>query len=174
MGRNKRTDQVNGFLNYLLPTSRASLLLDLVYVSMLAVVPAMWWSIYLVRRRRQYRWHKRIQLGLGVALLIVVALFAVDMRVNGWRERALASPYLSANGGPSWVDLALRLHLAFAVTTVALWITVIIQAVRHFPSPPLPNEHSSWHRSFGSLAAYDLTLTALTGWLFYWLAFVAC
>ena len=61
----------------------------------------------------------------------------------------------------------------FAVSTVALWIAVIIQALRHFPSPPRPNEHSRWHQTVGKLAAYDMTLTAITGWLFYWLAFVA-
>lgn len=164
---------MNGFLQHLLPTSRASLMLDVVFVSMLVVVPTMWWSIYLVRCHHGYRAHKRIQLALGVALLVVLILFEADIRMHGWRDRTISSPYATSANGPSWVDLALRLHLVFAVSTVALWIAVIIQALRHFPSPPQPNEHSRWHQTVGKLAAYDMTLTAITGWLFYWLAFVA-
>ena len=34
-----------------------------------------------------------------------------------------------------------------AVTTAVLWIVVIVQALRKFPSPPVPNQYSASGRS---------------------------
>ena len=61
----------------------------------------------------------------------------------------------------------------FAISTFALWLMVIVRALRNFPSPPTPGEHSRFHRRWGIIAAVDMVLTTLTGWTFYWLAFVA-
>lgn len=154
---------IDGFLS-----TRASLMLDVVAVAMIAIVPLLGWSVYLVRYRRRFLLHKRIQLVLGGVLLVTVALFEIDMRVSGWRERAVASPYY----GP-WVDYSLAIHLVFAVSTALLWIFVTVQALRFLPSPPAPNWYSPRHRFWARLAALDMLLTALTGWTFYWLAFVA-
>ena len=41
------------------------------------------------------------------------------------------------------------------------------------PSPPAPCPYSPTHIFWARLAAIDMTLTTLTGWLFYYLAFVA-
>lgn len=159
---------IDGFLG-----TRATLMLDVVALAMFVILPVLGWSIYLVKYRRLYALHKKVQLTLGIVLLITVGLFEADMRVNGWRERAGASPYVSREGSIDWVVVALGVHLCFAVTTAILWIAVIVQALRHFPKPPTPNAHSAWHRRFGKLAASDMLCTAVTGWLFYWLAFVA-
>jgi putative membrane protein len=159
---------LDGFLG-----TRATLMLDVVALAMLVVLPVLGWSVYLVKYRRRYALHKKVQLTLGAVLLVTVALFEADMRVNGWRERAGASPYSSHSGSTDWVMIALSIHLCFAVTTALLWIAVIVQALRHFSKPPVPGEHSVWHRRYGQLAAYDMLLTAITGWIFYWLAFVA-
>ncbi len=159
---------IDGFLG-----TRATLMLDFVVVAMFAVLPVLGWSIYLVKYRAKYALHKRIQLTLGLVLLVTVLLFEADMRVNGWRDRALASPYIGHDGSLDWVTTALGIHLCFAVTTSALWAVVIAQALRYFPTPPAPNAHSRWHRRYAKLAAIDLLMTAVTGWIFYWLAFVA-
>ena len=47
-------------------------MLDVVFLAMFVVVPVMLYSIYLVRYRRRYRLHKRLQLGLGLILLMAV------------------------------------------------------------------------------------------------------
>lgn len=149
-------------------------MLDLVVVAMAVVLPVLGGSIALAKYRRQYALHKRIQLVLGAVLLVTVALFEVDMRVNGWRHRAEASPYWpGSSGGTNWVDWALAVHIVFAATTTLLWALVIARALRNFPHPPAPAAHRAWHRRWGRLAAIDMLLTALTGWTFYWLAFVA-
>ncbi|MBI2825163.1 MAG: DUF420 domain-containing protein [Planctomycetia bacterium] len=176
----------DGFLG-----TRASLMLDVVFLAMFAVLPVLAFSIYLVRYRQKYLWHKRIQLTLGVVLLATVALFEFDMRVNGWRDRAIDSPYYGAMERPGWllstihvrllgqaevpglVFTALAIHLVFAVTTALLWVGTIVQAVRQFPHPPMPCAYSPRHKLLARIAAIDMGMTALTGWIFYWLAFAA-
>jgi len=178
---------INGFLH-----TRASLMLDVVFLAMFAVIPILGVSIYLVKYRRLYALHKRIQLILGIVLLAAVALFEIDMRfISGWQERAAPSPYYTPNenAGPllttlyvnvlgrsrveGWVFTSLAIHLFFAVTTTVLWIAVIVRAMRNFPKPPAPCEHSASHLFWARLAAIDMGMTALTGWIFYYLAFVA-
>jgi uncharacterized membrane protein YozB (DUF420 family) len=159
---------MDGFLG-----TRATFMLDVVVLAMLVIVPVLGWSIYLVKYRRQYALHRRVQLALGVVLLVTVFFFELDVRINGWRDRASASPYTSQDGSVDWVYIALGVHLGFAVSAAALWGIVIARALRQFSKPPEPSPHSAWHRRFGKLAAIDMLCTAITGWIFYWLAFVA-
>ena len=158
---------IDGFLG-----TRASLMLDLVFLAMFAVLPVLGWSIAEVKYRRRYLLHKRVQLALGAVLLVTVAAFETDMRINGWHERAAESRFFSASG-LNWVDAALAVHLCFAVTTALAWIVVIARALMNFPCPPAPGPHSPWHIRWAKVAAIDMLMTAITGWLFYWLAFVA-
>ncbi len=158
----------DGFLG-----NRASFMLDVVFLTMFAVVPVMGWSIYQVKYRQQYLLHKRVQISNGLLLLFALTVFEIDMRVNGWRQRAAASPYYSALWSEGWVNWSLGIHLTFAVSTTVLWVFVIVQALREFPRPPQPNEYGPRHKFWARIAAVDLCLTALTGWIFYWLAFVA-
>jgi len=154
---------LNGFLG-----SRASLGTDLVFVALFAVIPLLAWSVQLARRQH-YRWHKQAQLAIAAALLVAIVIFEIDMRfVSGWKPRAVDSPWW-----PGGVWTALSVHLVFAISTVVLWIWVVWEAVRRFPVPPAPAAHSRRHRLMGRLAAADLVLTSLTGWIFYWFAFVA-
>jgi putative membrane protein len=81
----------SGFSGFL--GTRGSLMLDIVVVAMAVILPVLAYSIYLVRVRRRYELHKRIQLVLAVVLLVTVVLFEADVRINGWRDRAEPSPY---------------------------------------------------------------------------------
>jgi uncharacterized membrane protein YozB (DUF420 family) len=159
---------MDGFLG-----TRASLMLDVVALAMLVLVPVLAFSIYQVKVRRNYSLHKAIQLTLGGVLLVAVTLFEVDIRLHGWRHLAAPSPYASHEGSTDWVMVVLTVHLFFAVSSAVLWILVIARALRNFPSPPVPGPHSAWHRRWATIAAIDMTCTAVTGWVFYWLAFVA-
>jgi uncharacterized membrane protein YozB (DUF420 family) len=158
---------IDGFLG-----NRASLMLDVVFLAMFLTLPVLGWSIYQVRVRRRFLLHKRTQLVLGGVLLAVVLLFEIDIRVYGWRQRAVPSPYYDADWSKGWVNWSLWIHLCFAVSSLLLWVVVIVHALRRFPHPPAPNRYSATHRWLGRAAAVDLSLTALTGWIFYWLAFV--
>lgn len=154
----------DGFLG-----TRASIMLDLVSVAMLAVVIVMGWSILAVKRGRRFTLHKRIQLLLAVLLVVTIVAFEVDIRLHGWEERASGEIGGSAS---TTVWTALYAHLFFAISTVVLWPTVIVLALRRFPETPAPGEHSAFHRRWARLAAWDMLLTAVSGWGFYFLAFV--
>ena len=153
--------------------TRGSFMLDVVVVAMAIIIPALAGSLYLVRFRRAYTWHRRLQLTLAGLLLLAVGAFEVDMRlVTDWTELAAPSPYYSSD---SWnaVNLSLVIHLFFAVPTLLLWILVVIQAIRQFgwsgQTGPYRHQHAFWAR----LASVGMLMTAVTGWLFYWLAFAA-
>jgi hypothetical protein len=162
-------------LSGFLPFSRASLMLDIVFLAMFVIVPLLLTSIHLARHRLQYTLHKRLQLAMAGVLLFAVGMFEIDMQLfTDWESLAADSPYFDpANKWGSPVGIGLLIHLSFAVPTLVLWVLVVVQALRKFPSPPVPAAHSRWHRRFGWLAAAGMLLTAATGWAFYWLAFVA-
>jgi putative membrane protein len=154
----------DGFLG-----TRAPLILDVLCLAMLGVVLVLCWSIYQVKFRRRFLLHKRTQITLGVILLAVVILFEIDIRLHGWQERA-AGPM--GGPAPAAAVATLYVHLVFAVTTVLLWPTTIALALRNFPNPPMPGPHSRIHIPLARTAAADMVLTAITGWIFYYVAFV--
>ena len=161
---------IDGFL----PGSRATIMLDVVFLAMFAVVPLMGWGIWLVRSRRNYALHKKVQVTLGVVLLLAVAAFEIDMQfISGWRARAEPSPHWGDGTAAHWVMRSLLVHLFFAVPTAVLWAFVIVEGLRKFPNPPRPCPYSRRHMFWARLAAIEMTMTAVTGWVFYWLAFVA-
>ena len=155
---------IDGFLG-----TRAPLILDVLCLAMLAVVVVLAWSVYQVKYQRRYSLHKWTQVVLGTILLAAVILFEIDIRVHGWQERAAGQLGVHA---PPAAFAALYVHLVFAVTTVLLWPTVIVLAIFGFPNPPAPGPHSRIHIPLARVAAIDMVLTAITGWVFYYVAFV--
>lgn len=161
---------IDGFL----PFGRGSLMLDVVFLAMFVVVPLLALSLWLVKYRRNYQLHKTLQLAMASVLLVAVLLFEIDIRANGWVHRAEPSPYFDLTHKWSCpAGRALVVHLSFAVPTLLLWIMVVVQALRKFSRPPSPGPHSQWHARWATLAAVGMFMTAVTGWVFYWLAFVA-
>ena len=106
---------------------------------------------------------------LGAILLVVVILFEIDIRLHGWETRA-ASDAGSMPAATVWY--ALYIHLVFAISTIILWPVTIYLALRNFSNPPEPGPHSRIHVPLARLAALDMVMTAVTGWGFYWLAFL--
>jgi uncharacterized membrane protein YozB (DUF420 family) len=160
---------MSGFL-----PGRASLMLDVVVVAMFFVLIALAFSIYCVKSRRLYALHKRIQILLASTLLVVLVLFEIDVQwIDRWTVRADPSPYFDAAARSGPVVYALGIHLVFATTTFLLWLVIVLRALIQFPKPPEPNSHSRFHRRWGTIAAFDMVMTTLTGWVFYYLAFVA-
>ena len=159
----------DGFLGY-----RTSLMLDLVVCSLALVVPALVYSIYLVKFRRRYLAHRNIQLTLAVVLLLAVTAFEIDMQQvqGGWEKVVdkrlvkLTTEQLQAARQVLWI------HLVFAVSSPVLWATTIVLALRRMPKPPAPCAHSELHKKLGWLSTLDLTLTSITGLWFYYVAFI--
>lgn len=147
--------------------SRAPLTIDVLAYLILMIVPLQILSISLLRWRRTYNLHKYLQLIMGIGLGLVLLAFEIEMRLVGWRQYAEDSPLYD-----TWLLPALVLHLIFAIPTLFLWIVTIYGAIKNFPSSPKPSKYSIIHKRFGRLAAWMMLATAITGWLFYYLAFV--
>ena len=162
---------IDGFLG-----TRASLGMDVVLVGLIALLPVLAWSIGLARRGA-YAAHKRLQLFIVAALLAAIIVFEIDVRlISDWKLRAAGGVAWGGTPNPWWpagVMVALGIHLVFAISTLVLWVWVVWEALVRFPSPPQPGSHGPRHRVMARLAAADLLLTAVTGSVFYWLAFVA-
>ncbi|MFV1964663.1 MAG: DUF420 domain-containing protein [Pirellulaceae bacterium] len=159
---------MDGFLG-----TRGSVMLDVVVVAMVAVLPILVLNVSLARFARQYELHKRLQLLLALSLLAVIVAFEVDIHFfSDWKSRAKPSPYFDSETW-SWVWISLILHLSFSIPTLVLWVYVIIQAIRHMPRPATPSVCSGHHVFWGRLATAGMMLTSISGWVFYWLAFVA-
>jgi len=151
-----------------IPFARGSFMMDFVVVAMFAILPILSWSIYLVKVKRNYELHRKVQAVLGFTLLITVSLFEVDVRVNGWRHLALPSPYYYSILFPF-----LGIHLFFAISTSLLWTVTLWSAWKQFPYPTGPGPYSMKHKKLAWLATGGMFMTSITGWTFYYLAFIA-
>ncbi len=159
----------HGFLGY-----NATFMLDFVVCALVFVVPVLAVSIFLVKIRRNYIWHRRLQLFLAGVLLLAVVAFEVDLQVvhHGWQNIVRQSrPEISASDF-DFVRTLLHIHLVFAISTPLLWAVTISLALRSFGNPPAPSRHSPWHRWLGWTSALDLAMTSATGLLFYYFTFV--
>jgi putative membrane protein len=158
----------NGFLGY-----RASLMLDVVVCALAIVVPLLLASLFAVKVLKKYSLHKKMQILLAAVLLLAVALFEVDMRLQGGIDGILSkrSRPLSAEERASFNQL-LYVHLFFAISTVGLWIATLSLALKRIPLPPAPSAHSGLHKILGWLSAVDITLTSATGLMVYYYGFV--
>lgn len=158
----------DGFLGF-----RTSLMLDFVVCALVAVVPAIIFSLYLVKVRKNFVAHRNLQLGLAVVLLLAVAAFEIDMRLQGgWRAIVAKREVPLTDAQLAEVTTSLWTHLCFAVSSPVLWVITIVLALKRMPKPPVPCAHSSLHKKLGWAATIDLTLTSVTGLWFYYLAFV--
>ncbi len=159
----------DGFLGF-----RTSLMLDVVVCALVLVVPAIIYSLYLVKVKHQFVAHRNMQLGLAAVLLIAVGAFEVDMQLvqGGWqevvakREVPLDAEQLAAVRQVLWI------HLVFAVSSPLLWAVTIVLALKRMPNPPAPCPHSGLHKKLGWASTLDLVLTSVTGLWFYYVAFV--
>lgn len=149
-----------------LPFSRASFLMDFVVVAMMLIIPILVTSVGIVRYRKSYEVHRKIQVGLGSLLGVTIVFFELDVRLNGWRHLAEVSPFYETLVFP-----ALIVHLFFAIPTFFLWIVTIFFGIKYYtPEDPLKNK---FHKIMGRISAAFMVGTAFTGWVFFWLAFVA-
>lgn len=161
----------SGFLGY--PTT---FMLDFVVCALVLIVPLLLYSLWLVKIRRSYLAHKRLQIALGLVLLVAVSAFEIDVQLvhGGWEQivgrQNLAPEQLEAKimAVRPW----LLVHLVFAVSTPVLWGATIGLALMKFGRDARPGSHSRLHKVLGWLSTIDITLTSVTGLLFYYQAFI--
>ena len=162
----------DGFLGY-----RTSFMLDAVVCALVLVVPWLLYSLWLVKFRRRYHLHKWLQIWLGIVLLLAVGAFEIDLQlVHGGWENIVAKSHsddAALAAKVAAVEPYLHVHLLFAISTPVLWAITLTLALRRFSNLPAPGKHSRAHKVLGWLSTIDLTLTSVTGLVFYYVAFVA-
>jgi putative membrane protein len=161
-----------GFLGY-----QTTFMLDFVVCALILIVPLLLWSLWLVKVKKNFRAHMRMQLALGIILLVAVSAFEIDVQmVHGGWENIVAQQNLAPDALAAKISAVrpwLLVHLIFAVTTPLLWIVTIVLALKRFGKNPVPGAHSKAHAILGWLSTIDITLTSVTGLAFYYVAFVA-
>lgn len=148
-------------------------MLDIVFGAMFIVVPCIALGVVLIKKKK-YDLHRQLMTTLTVVLVAVVIAFEIDVRFyHPWVDLAEGSPYLSDPWHKSTLAYMLYFHLIFAISTFVIWVGVAIVALRKFDRPTVPNAYSRIHKRWAWVAAIDMTITAVTGSIFYWMAFVA-
>ena len=145
-------------------------MLDFVTLTMAGVLLALAFSIFQVRNRKNYDAHSKLQLGTAIVLLVALVAFEVDMQfLTDWRKLAEPSPFYDSGT----VSTALAIHLLFAIPTPFVWAGVIWFAMARFRDGYQVGAFNKTHRTWGWIATTLMSMTSLTGWVFYYLAFVA-
>ena len=146
--------------------SRADFWLDAASLAFTLLLPVFLYSVAAVRKGNAGL-HRRLQLALSVALLVIVVVLEWHFRMVGWRQSAEASRFF-----PWGVDVALGIHIAFALATVVGWIAALTVGVRGWSSGQLRVSHRDRHRWWGRFALWSTFGAAFTAWIFYLVAFV--
>ncbi len=145
-------------------------MLDFVVVAMLAVTIVLAYSVYLIRIKKRAIPHRNIQIATAIILTLALIGFEVDVRfINPWREFAESSTYYASG----LVDRWLWIHLVFAIPSPFVWAYVIVMGLRKFKTGFNQGAYNRSHRILGRIAAAFMFMTAITGWIFYYVAFVA-
>ena len=63
-------------------------MLDFVVCALVLIVPLLLYSLWLVKVRRRFLAHKRLQIALGLILLVAVSAFEIDVQLvhGGWEK----------------------------------------------------------------------------------------
>jgi uncharacterized membrane protein YozB (DUF420 family) len=154
---------MNGFLG-----TDAPFMMDFVVVALVAVVPALAFSIASVKSGKVER-HKKMQIGLAIILLIVVTLFELEIRLADGIFNLMQN---SIYHGSSKFQIVLNIHLVFAVTTPFLWGWTIYSGLKNYTDGKFKEGYAKKHIFLGRISIIDLLLTSATGLLVYYMAFI--
>ncbi|MDA9951482.1 DUF420 domain-containing protein [Oligoflexaceae bacterium] len=147
--------------------SRSTFVIDLITIGLIFVLPVLIWSVIQARKGR-YESHRRTQTALFLLLGILVLAFEWELHTVNWRKGAEASPYFDGILFPF-----LKIHLVFAISTSFFWLITFVSAFFAFPRPARPTRFSRAHKTIARITVVDTFFTSVTGWTFYYLAFIA-
>ena len=127
--------------------TRADILIDVVTLSFIIILPILIVSWRLARTRKDYSSHRTIQLYLGIALGVVVAIFEYDLSTSGGIFELVKG---SAYEGTAILNWTIYIHTLFAIAATVIWAGLIIMSLIKFGKPPQPNAFSKNASLLGS------------------------
>jgi putative membrane protein len=146
----------------------APFMMDFVVVALVAVIPALMYSIACVKKGNIER-HKNVQIALAIVLLITVTLFEIEIRLaDGIDNLMQKSIYYESLA----FDIVLNIHLVFAVSTPLLWAWTIFAALKKYENRVFKDGYGKKHKLLGAISIIDLLLTSVTGLVVYYMAFM--
>jgi uncharacterized membrane protein YozB (DUF420 family) len=149
--------------------ARCDVLMDIVVVSMIIILPLLWYSFKKVKVERNYKLHKNIQLIMFIILFFVVLLFEYDMKQNGGIfEMVKGSSY----EGTFFLNFMIYFHTLLSITTSLIWIILIVASLVKFGNNPHPGKFSKTHKLWGKIGMWDMALTCITGLILYLFGFL--
>lgn len=149
--------------------ARCDVLMDIVVISMVIILPLLWYSVKKVKEERAFKAHKNIQLTMFIILFFVVLLFEYDMKQNGGIfEMVKGSSY----EGTFFLNFMIYFHTFLSITTSFIWLVLIIVSLRKYGKRKLPGSFSKTHRLWGKIGMWDMALTCITGLILYIFGFM--
>ena len=148
--------------------SRGDILIDLVILSFALILPLLAYSWYLAKTGK-YSSHRRFQLGLAFLLAVAVGLFELDLTLSGGIFELTAD---SAHAGSALLNGIIYGHTLVAVTSVLVWVPLLVLSLRRFGNPPIPGGFSAMHRFWGRAGMILMMASGLSAVPLYYLGFV--
>lgn len=128
--------------------ARWDVLMDIVVVSMVIILPLLWYSVKKVKHDHNYKLHKNIQLTMFTILFFVVLLFEYDMKQNGG---IFAMVRGSAYEGTFFLNFMIYFHTFLSITTSLIWLILIPVSLKKFGKNPRPGKFSKTHKLWGKI-----------------------
>lgn len=128
--------------------ARCDILMDIVVVSMVIILPLLWYSVKKVKHDHNYKLHKNIQLTMFTILFFVVLLFEYDMKQNGG---IFAMVRGSAYEGTFFLNFMIYFHTFLSITTSLIWLILIPVSLKKFGKNPRPGKFSKTHKLWGKI-----------------------
>lgn len=150
--------------------SRASIGMDIIVIATLFVLFSTGFAIY-KGMKGDTVYHTKLQKFNSLILLAAVVIFEIDIRLAGWTHRAEASPYYETLVMPF-----LYVHLCFSIPLFFSWSATSFYAWKIVKMETIEvgqGQLALRHRRLGRVSFALLTLTALSGAVFYWVSFIA-
>lgn len=146
--------------------TRADFIIDSILIFFIAAPFIMYFSLRLAKSGK-HRTHRKIQVGLLLAMLIAVLILELSIRFGSVTDAVAASAFAD-----TWILFVIfSVHLSVAVPTLLSWITLTIFSWSRFLQI-LPGGFSFRHILWGRLTFFGLCLTSATGFGLYVMEFV--
>ena len=119
-------------------------------------------------RGKEYRKHRAIQVALVLVLAVAVGLFEVDLKLSGGIfELTRESGY----AGTGLLNSLIYGHTLVAISSVLVWVPLIVLSLRRFPNPPVSNAFGPTHRLWGRVGMVLMIASGLSAIPLYYVGF---